>query len=176
MGNIFTGLGTYPCKTEVTLAIVDTGAEHLYKYNGVYKMDVTHSFVDWPTMIGGTEVTTLLVTSDTWEPVMPNPAWWESEDGNAIWMGDDYKWRVGPVADKGTNNGDIVEKEVTRTTCPYEYVAEGDVYPCEYESSTETYDCDGEIHGPSGWQYKASNEKWVESDLIYTTLGECWTS
>ena len=166
-------MGAYPCKPEVTLAVVDTGAEHLYKYNGLYKMDVTRSDNLWPLIIGDTPVTTQV----GFEPTMPTPAWWESEDGNAIWMGDDLKWRVGPLEDKGTDLGDIMESTVTGTACPYQYVAEPndethfDPYPCELQSDW-SIGCDGETYGPSDWNYKASNDEWVDSDAIYTVTGK----
>ena len=168
-------MGNYPCKSEITLAVVDSGAEHLYKYNGLYKMDVTKSYGDWPLMIGDIPVTVL--SPDAWEPVMPTPAWWESEDGNAIWMGDDLKWRVGPLEDKGTDMGDIMESTVTGTACPYQYVAERNdetqfyPYPCALQSDWNM-GCDGETYGPSEWNYKASNDEWVDSDAIYTVTGK----
>ena len=105
---------------------------------------------------------------------MPTPAWWESEEGNAIWMGNDLKWRVGALADKGTDLGDIMEmSDVTDTgaTCPHEFVAEGYVYPCEFVGLSEPLDCDGETYGASVWQYK-KNEEWVESGAIFTRLGK----
>ena len=165
-------MGAYPCKPEVTLAVVDAGAEHLYKYNGLYKMNVTQSGVGWPYKIGDVPVETL--QSPPWAPVMPTPAWWESEEGNAIWMADDLKWRVGALADKGTDLGDIMEMSDitdTGTTCPHEYVAEGYVYPCEFVWGMDEMDCDGETYGPSEWQYK-KNEEWVESGAIFTKPSE----
>ena len=172
-------MGNYPCKSEITLAVADSGAAHLYRYNGLYKMDVTRSDNLWPLIIGDTPVTTQV----GFEPTMPTPAWWESEDGNAIWMGDDLKWRVGPLEDKGTDLGDIMESTVTGTACPYQYVAEpytkvGDPhdgaeinpYPCALQSD-RTMGCDGKTYGPSEWKYKASNDEWVDSDAIYTVTG-----
>ena len=172
-------MGNYPCKTEVTLAIADTGAEHLYKYNGLYNLNATKSSGGWPNKIGDIQVETLQWSP--FGPVMPTPAWWESEDGNAIWMGDDFKWRVGSLADKGTGEGDIIENtdSETGTTCPHEYVAEGSVYPCEMKKECDdngdcdlNYVCDGNTYGPSEWKYKASAYQWVESDAIYTRTGE----
>ena len=168
-------MGNYPCKTEVTLAVVDTGAEHLYKYNGLYKLNTTEVDEDtgwlWPTKIGDTSVTTFI--SSTFEVVMPQPTWWESEEGNAIWMGDDLKWRVGSVADRGTKEGDIMSDSGTGTTCPHVYDVMKQYNPCIINCGD---DPSGEViygtEGPSQWQYKAPNEEWIESDTIFTATGQ----
>ena len=132
-------------------------------------MDVTRSDNLWPLIIGDTPVTTQV----GFEPTMPTPAWWESEDGNAIWMGDDLKWRVGSVADKGTKEGDIMSDSGTGTTCPHVYDVMKQYNPCIINCGD---DPSGEViygtEGPSQWQYKAPNEEWIESDTIFTATGQ----